>query len=127
MDDDRQADVEMTSSAFDTPINALSSTNQSVEMSDDSSENTTPTKMEGVDRLTDLVTNVSLQEVDNQQQTSDKTMANVSSNFQSPLPPRDKPSRTRRSHSLCSFVSASSSPEQSAANLPKSQRTMEAY
>ena len=54
-------------------------------------------------------------------------MANVSSNFQSPLPPRDKPSRTRRSHSLCSFVSASSSPEQSAANLPKSQRTMEAY
>ena len=83
--------------------------------------------MEGVDSITNLVTNVSLQEKEDNSNTPAKKPGDVSTNFHTPLPPREKTSRTRRSHSLCSFVSANSSPEQSVAALPKTQRTMEAY
>ena len=127
MDDDGQADVEMTSSANDLPISALSTENQSDDLLLDSSGENTPTKMEGVDSITDLVTNVSLQEKDDKTQTPAKKPGHVSTTFHTPLPPREKVSRTRRSHSLCSFVSANSSPEQSVAHIPKSQRTMESY
>ena len=83
--------------------------------------------MEGVDSLTDLVTNVSLQENAVTNKRSGEGASNVSSNFHTPLPPRTKRSQIRRSHSISSFVSASSSPEPSNVTLPKSQRTIDAY
>ena len=127
MEGGRQADVEMTSSATDLPINALGSDDQSDDVLLGSSGTSTPTRMEGVDSITDLVTNVSLQENNVPGTASGGGTANVSSNFHTPLPQRIKPSRSRRSQSVTSFVSASSSPENSITTIQKSQRTIETY
>ena len=127
MDDVREADVEMTSSDHDLPINATSPDNQSEDLLLNSSGISTPTRMEGVDSLTDLVNNVSLRETRDTPPKEDGKSSNVSSNFQTPLPPRNKPSRSRRSQSVTSFVSACSSPENSITTIPKSQRTIKTY
>ena len=78
--------------------------------------------MAGVANLADLVTNVSLQETYNKVTDGTKPKENVSSNFRTPPPTRDKPFRTRKSQSVSSFVSTHSGPEESCTTLPNARK-----